>query len=140
MALAGVFSGVAGVMIYFLYLCWLRYWFLVRRAREVAVELSQPGVRPFTELQLLYVRQEELLEQEEALHTRYHWCLLLGSVFFGLAAFCAVLHWTEEWPFWIHLPLSVLGGLAALLGCGYLGYGIVREKILPLESGTVEDD
>lgn len=131
-------GGVA--MVGCLYLCWLRYWSWVWRMREVAVELSQPGIRPFAELQPLYIRQEEYLEYEEAWYTRYHWCLLMGSVFFGLAAFCAVLHWTEEWPFLLHLPLSVLGCFAALLGCGYLGYGIVRESILPLESGTVEDD
>lgn len=140
MVLAGVFSGIAGVMMYFLYLCWLRYWFWVWRMREVAVELSRPGIRPFAELQPLYIRQEEYCEREEAWHTRYHWCLLLASLFLELAAFCAVFHWTEEWSIWLSVPASVFCGAAVLFGCWYLGYGIVRERILPLENGTVEED
>ena len=134
MVLAGVFSGIGGLMMYCLYLCWLRYWLWVWRGRTAVLLLNHPGLRAFEALESLFIRHEECCDREGAWYTRYHWCLLMGSVFFGLAAFCAVSHWTWEWPFLLHLLLSILGGLAALLGVGYLGYGVVREEILPLES------
>lgn len=140
MVWASIFAVGGAAIIGCLYLCWERYWRFARQVRRVAAFFRRPGFCHSEEIRPLYILQEELLEQEEAWYTRYHWCLLLASLSFGLAAFCAVLHWTEEWPFWIHLSLSVLGGLMALLGCGYLGYGIVRENILPLENGTVEED
>lgn len=140
MVLASAFAVGGMAMIGFLYLCWERYWRSVRQARGIAALFHRPGLCHFEELRPLYILREEFLEQEEAWYTGYHWCLLMGSVFFGLAVFCAVLHWTWEWPFWIHLSLSVLSGLVALLGCGYVGYGIVREKILPLDDGKVEEE
>lgn len=140
MVLSGVFSAIGGVLVYCLYLCWLRYWYWVWRMREVAVELSRPGIRAFVDLQPLYIRQEAFLEKEEAWHKRYHWCLLLMPIFLGLAAFCAVFYWTEEWPFWIHVPLSALSGALVLLGSGWLGYGPVRERFLPLEDVIMEEE
>lgn len=128
-----MFAGLGILTVLCLTICWWQYWKWEDALRGVFVELARPGVRAFCDLQPLYVQQERDVEQCDRWYTRYHWCLLLGSVFFGLAAFSAVLHWTWGWPFWIHLPVSVLAGLAALLGCGCLGYGIVRERLLPLE-------
>mgnify|MGYP001558824334 CR=1 FL=1 len=131
MVLVGVFAVAGAVMIGLLYLCWLYFWLACRRGREIGKVLS--GLQPSERLRPFYIRRDEWFEREEAWHKRYHWCLLLTSIFLGLAAFCAVLHWTEEWPFWGHIPLSALSGALVLLGVGWLMYGPVREYVLPLE-------
>ncbi len=140
MVLAGVFSGLGGLMMYCLYLCWLRYWYWVYRRQEVVALLHRPGLQSFEELQPFYVRQEICCDREDAWHKRYHWCLLLMPIFLGLAAFCAVYVLTEDLHPWIHVPLTAVGAAGTLLGCGYLGYGIVREKILPFEDGKFEEE
>lgn len=140
MVLAGIFAGLGIVVVGFLFLCWKVYWFWVQRMRDVASLLHRPGLRPLENLQQLFIRQEECCDQEEAWHKRYHWCLLLLSIFFGFAAFCAVLTLTGGLPFWIHIPLAAVGGAVALLGFGYLGYGVVREKILPLDDVIMEEE
>ncbi len=140
MVLALVFVGLGIVVSGALVLCWVCFWFWDRKMRDVAVLLNRPGLRSSEELRPLYILQDEYLEQEEAWHLRYHWCLLLAPIFFGLAAFCVVYVLTEDFHPWVHVPLTAVSAAGILLGCGYLGYGVVREKILPLEDGKCEEE
>lgn len=130
--LASIFVGLCVVMGGLLYLYWLCYWWCVRRSRKVVELLHRPGLRP-EELQSLYAQQDRYYYGEEKWYARYHWSLFLAPIFFSLAVFCTVFVLTEGLHPWIHVPLTAVSAAGTLLGCGYLMYAVVREKVLPME-------
>lgn len=133
MLLAGVFAGMAAVlMVGFLLLCWWRYRVCVRRLLEAEEVFRRHDLWTPEELQSFYVQREKSDYREEAWYTRYHWCLFLTPIFLSAAVFCTVFVLTEDLHPWIHVPLTAVSAAVTLLGSGHLGYGIVRERVLPL--------
>ncbi|MBI4129356.1 hypothetical protein HY464_01540 [Candidatus Peregrinibacteria bacterium] len=127
-----MFAGAGILMVGLLVLCWLRYWRWVRYWSTVPVE-HIPDARTPEGHQLYWKQADEAWDWEDVWYTRYHWCLLLAPIFLGLAAFCAVLHWTEGWFPIFQILCSCLSGGLVLLGSGWLVQGYVREHVLPLE-------
>lgn len=138
LVMAGIFAGAGVVMITLLTFCWVCFWWARRRGREVEEVIS--SLQSSEQRLPLYVRLEECFERQEAWHWRYHWCLLLTPLCFSLAAFCGVFLLTEDLHPWIRVPLAVASAVGTLLGCGYLGYKVVREKILRLDDTVVMEE
>lgn len=137
MFFAGVFTAIGVVMIGLLFLCWRRYWGCIRRRREVEAVLHGRDLWMPGERQPLYAQLEKYDDGEDAWFTRYHWCLFLVPICLSIATFCAVLHWTGEWVLWMNIPLSAFSGVLMLCVGWWLGYGLLRECVLPLEDCTL---
>lgn len=92
-----------------LVLCWKRYWVWVKRDdwdRE---------------------------DKENVWHTRYHWCLLISPLLFAAATFAAINSALADDPLRLRLIAGILGAWAIACFGWALGYGPIREHLLPLE-------
>lgn len=132
MVLAGIFAMLGLVMIGFLYLCWLRYWRWVRYWHTVPID-QIPDARSVEGLRLRQIQEEECMDREDSWHGSYHWCLLLGPVFFGAAVYCVLDALLGDCLWMVRFFPAFFGGMAVSILGWRLGYGPVREYVLPLE-------